>query len=731
MSLWTELKRRNVVRVGAAYVLVAWIVLQVLDFTLDVIDAPNWIMQLLVVMAAIGLVGAAIFAWVFEMTPEGLKRESDVDRSASVTTETGKKLNIVIMGTLVLAVAVLGYRQFLAPEVSAPTEQTQQAAAPSEDDLSRKTAVPSIAVMPFEDFSEEGDQEYFSKGIAEEMLNLLAKTDALRVAARTSSFALAGTGADIRDIGEKLDVDTVLEGSIRKAGDQIRVTAQLINVEDGYHVWSETYDRQYEDIFQIQDEITAAIMTSLRVHLLGDAEQRMHAEVARDMDAYSAYLIGRERMALRTEGSLRDAVAQFEKAITLDPAYAPPRVQLAHAWLLLEEPAYGGDKVDPADVDRIVEPQLATALQLTPDSPEAIAVKGLHDLKRNQYDDAKAAFDRAIALNPNYADAYAWRAEIAYHEERFLDLLADKEKAYALDPMSLQLSAELAAEYRNFWRPEDAERVIDRMFELHPHHPLAYSAAIFNLGYHGRYADAVLMLEQALEAHPENENFQHGYGHALLLLGLFEEAEKIGDKDVLVESAVLSGDMELARERLTAGLATGEDLGKWLSAGRFLNLVDKGEGSAAQLRALVQRSLDYWDSRNYDWSSDCWPALIYQMKEAGLATETKPMMSECERSMEERFKARYLCPCMMYGVVQYTILSGRLEEAVERADYWLSNGDSYYALHLDPIFSQLSSHPRYAELLTRNAAHQARQRELYLANRNDSDPSSALETSGP
>jgi tetratricopeptide (TPR) repeat protein len=290
--------------------------------------------------------------------------------------------------------------------------------------------------------------------------------------------------------------------------------------------------------------------------------------------------------------------------------------------------------------------------------------------------------------------------------------------------MSLQLSAELAAEYRNFWRPNDAERVIDRMFELHPHHPLAYTAAIANLGYHGRFADAVLMLEQALEAHPENEGFQHWHGHALLLLGLLEEAEDVGDKDVLVQSAMLRGDMEQARERLEAGLATGEDLGKWLSAGRLLNQVDRSEGSVAQLRALVERSLENWDSRNYDWSSDCWPELIYQMKEAGFDAETEPMMSECERSLEERFEARYLCPCMMYGVVQYTILSGRLEEAVERADFWLENGDSYYLLHLDPIFSQLSSHPRYADLLARNASHQARQRELYLANRDEADPDS-------
>ena len=717
MSLWNELKRRNVVRVGAAYILVAWIVLQVLDFTLDVIDAPNWIMQLLVVIAAVGLVGVSIFAWVFEMTPEGLKLERDVDRSTSITAETGRKLNLVIIGTLVAAVALLGYRQFMAPEPSAPVAEPQVASEPAPDVAEDEADIPSIAVLPFEDFSEAGDQEYFSKGIAEEMLNLLAKTDALRVAARTSSFALAGSGADIREIGEKLDVETVLEGSIRKAGDQIRITAQLIKVDDGYHLWSETYDRRYEDIFQIQDEIAASIMSSLRVHLLGEAEERMHVAVAGNMEAYSAYLIGRERMALRTEEDLKAALEQFEKAIALDPNYAPPRVQFAHAWMLLEEFEYGGDDVDPGEVDRLIEPHLARALELDPDNPEAIAVKGLHDFERNRYEEAKAAFDRAIALNPNYAEAYAWRAEIAYVEERFLDLLADKEKAYALDPMSLQLSADLAAEYRNFWRPADAERIIDRMFELHPDHPLAYQAAVMNLGFHGRFAESQLLLEQAIAAHPDNENFAHFRGHGLLALGLLDQADELGESDVLVESAMLREEYELARRRLEEGLASGEDLADYLHAGRLLHVVDPGEGSATRLRSLVDQSLAYYDSRNYDWEADCWPELIYQLQAAGLESKTTPMMAECDKSMEERYKARYLCPCTLYSLVQYTILSGRIEEAVERADYWLSTGDAYYLLHMDPIFSKLSSRPEYADFLARNAAQIQRQQEIYLANR--------------
>ncbi len=719
MSFWEELKRRNVVRVGIAYVIMTWVVLQVVDFALDVIDAPNWIMQLLVLLAAIGLLAALVFAWAFEMTPEGLKRESEVDRSQSITHQTGRKLNHVIMGTLVVAVLVLSYRQFVAPTATAP-EATPSAATETPAAADAQADTPrSIAVLPFEDYSEAGDQEYFSKGISEEILNLLAKTDALRVAARTSSFAFAGSEEDIRSIGEKLDVETVLEGSIRKAGPTIRITAQLINVEDGYHLWSESYDREYKDIFKIQDEIASAIMDSLRVHLMAEEQARMQSEVASNLDAYSTYLIGRERMALRTEDDLEAARERFEKAIELDPEYAPAHVALAHVWLLLEQAQYGGEDVDQVEVDRIITPHLDKALALAPDHPDAIAVKGYHDLRRNRNAEAKAAFDRALTLNPNHAEAYAWRAEIAYREERFLDMLADKEKAYALDPMSLQLSADLAAEYRNFWRPEDAERIIDRMFDLHPDHPLAYQAGITNLAFHGRSAEATLMLDQAIAAHPDNEDMRHYRGHSLLYLGLFEEAAETGDQDVLVEAAIMQSDFERARELVEDGLASGEDMGKWLGAARSFYQLGIGEGSQARFRTVMDRSLERFEARNYDWREDCWPTLAGELQLAGREEDAAAVLAKCETQMEERFKARYLCPCTLYGVVQYTILTGRLREAVERADYWLSNGDSYYFLHLDPVFKRLEGQPEYADLLARNAAQIQRQQEIYLANRDD------------
>lgn len=703
-KLWNELKRRNVVRVGVAYALLAWLALQVLDFALDLIEAPNWVMQLLVVLAIVGLPAVLLFAWVFELTPEGIKRESEINRGESIAARTGQKLNFLIIAVLAVAVIVLGYREY-AGRGSAPVETASQAQAP---------VATSIAVLPFEDYSEAGDQGHFSKGIAEEILNLLAKTNELHVAARTSSFSFAGSDEDIRSIGQKLDVGTVLEGSIRKAGPTIRITAQLINVEDGYHIWSETYDRDYEDIFRIQDEIAASIMSSLRVHLLGEQAIAQVSQRAEDMEAYSAYLIGRERMALRTKEDLEAARAQFEKSLELDPSYVPAMVQLAHTWLLLEQEQFGGRDIKASDVDEVVSPLLERAIELAPDLAEAVSVKGFHDLRRYRYEQARESFDRALKLNPNDAQTYSWRAEIAYKDKRYLDMLADKEKAYALDPMSLQISSDLAAEYRNFWRPQDAERVIERMFDLHPDHPLAYQAAAGNLFNHGRYGEGMLMLEKAMAANPGNEMFQNWHPFGLVFLGLFDAAMSVGDNEVKLFTAIAMEDFERAERLLDEGVS-GDDADRYYGYGRWLYSMHDGENAMDRLARMVQLDIAKLDERGVPWQESCFLYLINELRMLDENDKTETMMAECHKVMEERFRAQYLCPCSWGNVVKYTILDGRLEEAMQRADQWLRNGDSDVIFHLDPIFNQLSREPGYDDLVARNAAQVQRQRNIYLA----------------
>jgi TolB-like protein/Tfp pilus assembly protein PilF len=571
-------------------------------------------------------------------------------------------------------------------------------------------------VLPFDDYSEGKDQDYFSKGIAEEILNLLAKTNALRVAARTSSFAFGDSDLDIREIGEKLEVGTVLEGSVRKAGPTIRITAQLIDVENGYHLWSETYDRDFKDIFKIQDEIAAAILASLKVHLLGDESLPEHAAAQRtvDMDAYNAFLIGNERMALRTREDIEAARGKFEEAIRIDPDYAPAHVQLAHAWLLFEQDKYGGKDIDKNDVDAIVAPHLAKALELAPESPEAIAVNGYHHLRRFRYQEAADAFDRAITLNPNYALAYSWRADTAFEQERFLDMLADKEKAYALDPMSLEISADLAFEYRSFWRPKDAERVINRMFDLHPDHPLAYDAAVDNLDAHGRVGEALLMIDKALEANPDNEEFRNWRAWLLMTAGFMDEAEAMDEDDVSFFVRLLDDRLDEAKLIIDKRLAE-EATPYWLMLAREYYRALGADDHQGEIDELIDRSIASYEENNIPWQDRCHVFLVYDLRESGREEAFESTMAQCHKQFEERLKVNYLCPCTWYSLILYTIVDGRYEVAAQRADQWFTDGGSNALLEWAPIFSLLSDHPDYEGFLARNAEQVARQQQIYLS----------------
>ncbi|HLF31505.1 MAG TPA: hypothetical protein VI566_10825, partial [Xanthomonadales bacterium] len=334
MSLIEELKRRNVFRVGIAYVVIAWLLLQVSDVVLNNIAAPGWVFKAILLVLALGFPLVVFFAWAFELTPEGLKKEKEVDRSQSITHSTGRKLDFVIIGLLVLALGYFAWDKFLAgptdeagsaatsPVASSPTEPAGDTVAAPTATASTQPATTaparSIAVLPFADMSPEGDQEYLSDGIAEELLNLLVQIPDLQVAARTSSFSFKGKDMKIAEVARELHVAHILEGSVRKAGDRVRITAQLIKADDGYHLWSETFDRTLDDVFAIQDEISAAVVAALKIKLLGAAPTSVEV----NPEAYAMYLQGRYFTERRTQKDGENAVAAYEKALEIDPGYA-------------------------------------------------------------------------------------------------------------------------------------------------------------------------------------------------------------------------------------------------------------------------------------------------------------------------------------------------------------------------------------------------------------------------
>jgi len=485
-SVWAELRRRNVVKVALAYAIVGWLLVEVASVVLPTFKAPEWIMQVFTFLVIVGFPLALIFAWAFELTPEGIKREKNVDRSESITHLTGRNIDYIIIAALSIALVFFAFTH------DWRGEEVQDA------DI---TADKSIAVLAFADLSPEGDQEYFSDGISEELLNVLAKIPGLRVAARTSSFQFKGENRDAIDIGQQLNVALVLEGSVRKAGLQIRITAQLIDASDGFHLWSETYDRELVNIFAVQDEISAAIVDALKEHLGLEVEAAPHVARTTTPEAYEDFLLGRNLIHRRTQPLLEQAVERFQAVLAADPDYAPAWVGLAEATIMLldSESSWGNLSIE--EVVARATPALKRALALDSDLADAYAARGLMYKKQDLHEEALADFDRAIALNPNLARAHKYRSNLLMDDlGRFRDATAGLETALRLDPLSMVANGNMANRLRRQSRFEEARVYVDRVMALNP--TLGHGALSEWYWSKGDYAGAVIEYNEALITDP-------------------------------------------------------------------------------------------------------------------------------------------------------------------------------------------------------------------------------------
>ena len=445
MSLFQELKRRNVFRVGIAYLITAWLVLQVSDVVLGNIVAPDWVFKTILLICALGAPVVLIFAWAFEMTPEGLKLEKDVDRSVSITHQSGRKINTLITVLLVIAIAGL-IADRLIPEKNNAAPLASEQAIP-ESPVSAETTkadhdLASIAVLPFDDLSAAQDQRYFTDGISEELLNVLVRVDGLRVASRTSSFTFRGTDQNIPQIARELGVATVLEGSVRKDGDRIRITAQLIDGATDRHLWSQTYDRDLVDIFKIQDEIANAIVDSLKDKLGINPDKKVVTVVAAtdNLDAYDLFL--KAQALFQARQNLPTSVQLFTQATELDPGFARAWAGLASALAVIDSWVI-------SDVDHKPQARAAAqrALELDPDLSMPYAVLGNLGWARDSFAVSFRHYDSAIAKDPKNATAWLWRG-LLHNHAGFPDKgQADLEQCLRIDPAYLNCEQHLAATY--------------------------------------------------------------------------------------------------------------------------------------------------------------------------------------------------------------------------------------------------------------------------------------------
>jgi len=475
MSFFAELKRRNVVKVAAAYVIVGWLIMQAGEVMAPALRLPDWINSALAFFLILGFPLAMFFAWAYEMTPEGIIKDNGVDQDQPGANASGGILNRTIVIALVLALAYISVDKFIldpkrdaellkSVQTEAVRTNAVQAVDMTDPDPVAEDKVPdskSIAVLPFMNMSSDPEQEYFSDGITEEVLNLLVKTPELKVTSRSSVFSLKGQNLDIPTVAAKLGVAHILEGSVRKAGNRVRITAQLIEAGSDVHMWSETYDRELDDIFAIQDEIAQEVVKALHIQILGDAPTATSTNV----EAYQLYLRGNHFAGRHTRESLESSVTAYQEAIALDANFAPPWEGLS---TVLNYQAYYGF----IDMQEGMEAARQAAMRsLELDDELAVAWLALAGIQfRYDWDWSRAEETTRTALKYGSQNARVLRLAtwVALSLGETEQALALAQLAVDLDPLDFVGLRNLGTTYWALGQPEEEERIYRQILELYP-----------------------------------------------------------------------------------------------------------------------------------------------------------------------------------------------------------------------------------------------------------------------
>jgi TolB-like protein/Tfp pilus assembly protein PilF len=460
-NFFAELKRRHVYKVAVAYAVVAWLLIQVATQVFPFFEIPNWAVRLVVLLLILGFPVALILAWAFELTPEGIKRAEDVDPNESITPRTGRKLVGITVALAVIAAGLLAFQ--LLRSKSAATALASKASAAVAAAVSEK----SIAVLPFESLSEDKANTYFAEGIQDEILTKLAKIGALKVISRTSTHGYESKPGNLPDIAKQLGVANILEGSVQKSADQVRVNVQLINALSDSHLWAETYDRQLTDIFGVESEVAEKIADSLRATLTGSEQHAITARPTENAEAHDFYLRGRFFWNKRSVDGFKAALDYFEQAVRADPNYAVAYAGMADCYLLL--PLYGSSNSLPAELFPKAMAMAKKAITIDPNLAEPHASLGLLDSFNFDFPASVREFEQAIQLNPNYATAHQWFGDSTLPSLGQFDRAnAEMKRALELDPLSFVINDDVGFIYWLTGRYQEAVAQLRKTIEMDP-----------------------------------------------------------------------------------------------------------------------------------------------------------------------------------------------------------------------------------------------------------------------
>ncbi|MEQ9091456.1 MAG: tetratricopeptide repeat protein [Balneola sp.] len=485
-----ELKRRNVFKVATAYAIAGWLIIQVVSTVSPQLGFPEWVAPFFTVLVLVGFPLSLIFAWAFELTPEGLKKSQEVDITESVTNRTGKKLNGVIITVLSMAVIFLLIERVFFAEASFIENQSELA----------EFQTASIAVLPFVNMSGDKDNEYFSDGLSEELLNALAKVNEMKVAGRTSSFKFKGKNEDLKIVGEQLGVGHILEGSVRKSGGRVRITAQLIKVDDGFHMWSETFDRELTatNIFEIQEEISRTVLSELKVHLLPEDDSELDNMPTTDVEGYSMYLKANQLVVNRDIDEINIAIDLYKQALKIDPFFAEAHARLAIAYNLQ---GFYGNISREQEIENMTS-HVDQALLLDNNLGEAYAALGLLYNNKSDFVEAEKAYLKSLELNPNLSDVYNWLGNLYTDDLNEFQKGNDLYKRmYKVDPLSPLSIYNRARASMNEDKYEEALSFHEKNKKINPEFVPTYLGLAFlkSDSHYGRLDEAFMAVHKAYQ----------------------------------------------------------------------------------------------------------------------------------------------------------------------------------------------------------------------------------------
>ena len=732
MSFVSELKRRNVIRVGVAYIVVAWLIIQVAETLFPLFGLGDGPARIVVIVLAIGFIPVLIISWAFELTPEGLKRDSEVDRERSLTPHTGKKLDRMIMVVLVLGLAYFAFDKFvLDPQRDADiTESAAKAGADQAREEVRLSMFSdkSVAVLPFINRSDSQEDEYFTDGMHDELLTRLSRIAAIKVISRTSVMRYRGTEKTIPEIGRELSVAAILEGGVQRSGKQVRINVQLIDAHTDEHVWAEIYDRELtaENLFAIQSEISTAIADALEAALSPEEKSRVYDLPTSNLEAYNHYLRGRQWMAARGKEDLEKALAEFELAVEIDPEFALAWVGVGDSSHLLFEMSVF-ERSEHAETHKAA---VEKALALNDQLGEAYASLSFYYLDLREFDKSRTAIQKSIELNPNYAQAYLWYANGLVgpgRKEKRLQLLY---KAAQLDPLSSIVQLNIADTLITLGREEEGRQTLEQLSQMDPDFADTYSVLGHLYADTGQLARAVQSYRKAMQLDPGNGRTMSNAAMSLLALGDFEAVAALSEE---IKEHLGSGNLPGSQLYFSALIAQS----KWQEAISMLDALPSQRYSAA--------FVSYWYMETHMFSGNFRKAHEYMLSDRPYIADRE--LWQQEFTDKERIACDYAGVLIEVGdkalgqdlarlfirnfetspfskktnerrsremLVCY-LVDGSFDKALDILDRETTAGRllaDWWLWGKVPWWQQLEDDPRYIAIVSRIEARLAEQREL-------------------